>query len=62
MKFNGDFYKSKYFWLGLLGISFLTEFPWNQVCSIKGIVYLTIIVIGTMSIIGSILDISKYFS
>ncbi|GEO58244.1 hypothetical protein LBO01_13730 [Companilactobacillus paralimentarius] len=62
MKFNNDFYKSKYFWLGLVGISFTAGFPWSNVCSVQGIFYLIIIVIGATSMIGSVFNFSRYFS
>lgn len=62
MNFNNDFYKGKYFWIGVLGLSFLINFPWNNVCTINGIFSLIMVVIGMVSLIGSMFNFSKYFS
>lgn len=62
MKFNSDFYKGKYFWIGILGVAFLVDFPWNDVCTIQGILSLIMVVIGTVSLIGSFFNFSEYFS
>jgi len=62
MKFNSNFYKSGYFWFGIVGISFIVNFPWNNVCSVGGITHLIIIVIGMTAVIDSIFNFSKYFS
>ena len=62
MKFNDDFYKGKYFWIGILGISFMVNVPWNNICTVKGIFSLIVVVIGVVSLINSIFNFSKYFS
>jgi len=62
VKFNSDFYKGKYFWIGILGVAFLVDFPWNDVCTIQGILSLIMVVIGTVSLIGSFFNFSEYFS
>ncbi|MFC6176806.1 hypothetical protein ACFQAV_08125 [Companilactobacillus huachuanensis] len=62
MRFNSDFYKGKYFWIGILGLAFLADFPWNDVCTIQGIISLIMVVIGTVSLIGSMFNFSRYFS
>ncbi|GAQ02109.1 hypothetical protein [Companilactobacillus formosensis] len=62
MSFNRDFYKVKYFWIGILGLSFLLKFPWEDVCSIKGIAFLIIVVTGLVSVVSSVFNFSKYFS
>lgn len=62
MRFNNDFYKGKYFWIGVFGLLFLGDFPWNNVCTVKGIIYLIMIVVGIVSIVGSMFNFSKYFS
>ena len=62
MRFNSDFYKGKYFWIGIVGLLFLVDFPWNSICTVQGILSLTMVVVGTVSLIGSIFNFSKYFS
>lgn len=62
MKFNNKFYKNKYFWLGVVGRSFVVGFPLEDVCSVKGIMHLIIIVIGVIAVIGSLFNFSSYFS
>lgn len=62
MRFNNDFYRGKYFWLGVVGMSFVIDFPWNNVCTVSGIISSIMIVIGFVSIIGSMFSFSKYFS
>jgi len=62
MKFNNDFYKGKYFWLGIIGVSFLVKFPWEDVCTINGIMSLIVVITGFVSIIESMFSFSKYFS
>ncbi|TGD22018.1 hypothetical protein EGT49_09875 [Companilactobacillus suantsaicola] len=62
MDFNREFYKVKIFWLGLLGISFLRVFPWQNVCTTKGIIFLIIIVVGIVLVLKSLFNFTRYFS
>jgi len=62
VKFNSDFYKKGYFWMGIIGISFITNFPWSNVCSIRGITSLILVVTGIVSIVESMFNFSRYFS
>jgi hypothetical protein len=62
MEFNREFYKVKFFWLGLIGISFLLGFPWQNVCTTKGITFLIIIVVGIILVLRSLFNFSQYFS
>lgn len=62
MRFNSDFYKGKYFWIGILGLTFLADFPWNNVCTIQGITSLIMVVAGAVCLVGSMFNFSKYFN
>lgn len=62
VRFNNDFYREKYFWIGIVGLSFLAKVPWENICSVTGIFFLIMVVIGVVSIIESMFNFSKYFS
>jgi len=56
VRFKNDFYREKYICIGIVGLSFLAKVPWENICSVTGIFFLIMVVIGVVSIIESMFN------